>query len=511
MRGNVDVLMDRAPAGAEEAARAAIAALGPDVELRRLRMRQAGGRQFADVVIGVAAVGRGRPGPRGGRRGRGGGRAGAAGQRRRRPRRAAARTRPPRARPRRRGRRAGRARDPQPQPRRRRRAQRALAAPQAARRHDARRGPRRRRAARGRDPRGRAGGRRRPDPPRAADRAAGGRGGRGRRRRRSSGSFARRPGRAPRELRFLRTDAGLVAFLTLGLDGGTSLDDAHARASEIEERIRVEAPEIADVVVHTEPCPDEALHVQPEGARARARLARADRRRPDRPARRADAAGVLHRRRRRRASTPSTALADCDLLAPVLYPPAVRVFTPFERAETPFFSFRSPHPVLGPEAELPYPEGVEELDYGLGARGDDRRRRRDRRVHARERLDGARPRARRARGRVRARRRAATSRSRSARSLVTPDELAETGLVARVNGEERCGADLASSCIRWPELVAAAARNTALRPGDLLVAPASTAVHGPPLEPGRRRRARGRGDRRAAQPASGQLRDALLA
>ena len=45
--------MDRAPTRAEEEAREAIAEL-PDVELRRLRMRQAGGRQFADVVIGVA-------------------------------------------------------------------------------------------------------------------------------------------------------------------------------------------------------------------------------------------------------------------------------------------------------------------------------------------------------------------------------------------------------------------------------------------------------------------------
>ena len=54
IRTNVDVLMDRAPAGAELAARAAIDALRPRVELRRLRMRQAGGRQFADVVIGVA-------------------------------------------------------------------------------------------------------------------------------------------------------------------------------------------------------------------------------------------------------------------------------------------------------------------------------------------------------------------------------------------------------------------------------------------------------------------------
>jgi len=60
-------------------------------------------------------------------------------------------------------------------------------------------------------------------------------------------------GLPPRELRFLRTDAGVVALLTLGLDPQSTLAEAHARASEIEERIRLEQPEIADVVVHTEP------------------------------------------------------------------------------------------------------------------------------------------------------------------------------------------------------------------------------------------------------------------
>jgi len=60
-------------------------------------------------------------------------------------------------------------------------------------------------------------------------------------------------GSAPRELRFLRTDEGLVAFLTLGLDASTPLADAHSRASEIEERIRRARPGIADVIVHTEP------------------------------------------------------------------------------------------------------------------------------------------------------------------------------------------------------------------------------------------------------------------
>jgi len=60
-------------------------------------------------------------------------------------------------------------------------------------------------------------------------------------------------GTEPRRLRFLRTDAGLVAFLTLGLDGTSRLQDAHAHASEIEEQIRREWPDIADVIVHTEP------------------------------------------------------------------------------------------------------------------------------------------------------------------------------------------------------------------------------------------------------------------
>ena len=62
IRRNVDVLMDRAPADLEEAARAAIAAVEPPVELSRLRLRHSAGRMFADVVIRVspgAAVGQG--------------------------------------------------------------------------------------------------------------------------------------------------------------------------------------------------------------------------------------------------------------------------------------------------------------------------------------------------------------------------------------------------------------------------------------------------------------------
>ena len=60
-------------------------------------------------------------------------------------------------------------------------------------------------------------------------------------------------GVAPRAVRVLRTDDGVVAFVTLGLDPESSLASAHGRASEIEEQLRAEHPEIADVIVHTEP------------------------------------------------------------------------------------------------------------------------------------------------------------------------------------------------------------------------------------------------------------------
>jgi divalent metal cation (Fe/Co/Zn/Cd) transporter len=60
-------------------------------------------------------------------------------------------------------------------------------------------------------------------------------------------------GSPPREVRVLRTDEGLVAFVTLGFDPESTLAAAHARASEVEERLRSEHPEIADVIVHTEP------------------------------------------------------------------------------------------------------------------------------------------------------------------------------------------------------------------------------------------------------------------
>ena len=60
-------------------------------------------------------------------------------------------------------------------------------------------------------------------------------------------------GGRPRSVRFLRTDEGMMVFLTLGLPGAASLAEAHARASVIEERIRKALPDVADVIVHTEP------------------------------------------------------------------------------------------------------------------------------------------------------------------------------------------------------------------------------------------------------------------
>jgi cation diffusion facilitator family transporter len=60
-------------------------------------------------------------------------------------------------------------------------------------------------------------------------------------------------GAEPREVRFVRTDDGLVAYLTLGLAGERSLSDAHEVGGEVRARLRRECPELQDVVVHTEP------------------------------------------------------------------------------------------------------------------------------------------------------------------------------------------------------------------------------------------------------------------
>jgi cation diffusion facilitator family transporter len=253
MRRNVDVLMDRAPLAAEDAARRAIVALRPAIDLRRIRMRQAAGRHFADVVIGVApdaAVGQGHAAadavehavqsalpeadvvvhvePRGSD--------------------AAVRERAHAA---------------------------ALAVPQVREVHNvsvlsvdggievslhlklpgdmplddahaiAEEVERAIRVAVPEvggvqthlEPLAEAAGAEEVTGDEAAVRAI----------------VRDVVGAEPHEIRFLDTDEGLVAYLTLRLGSGQGLADAHARASEIEERIRLRLPDVADVVVHTEP------------------------------------------------------------------------------------------------------------------------------------------------------------------------------------------------------------------------------------------------------------------
>ncbi|HEV7943753.1 MAG TPA: cation diffusion facilitator family transporter [Solirubrobacteraceae bacterium] len=60
-----------------------------------------------------------------------------------------------------------------------------------------------------------------------------------------------RTGKEPRGTKLLRTDAGRVIFLTLNVSVETSLVDAHQLAGELEEALRLQIPDIADVVVHT--------------------------------------------------------------------------------------------------------------------------------------------------------------------------------------------------------------------------------------------------------------------
>jgi len=253
MRRNVDVLMDRAPADAESAARAAIRAMEPSVELRRLRMRQAAGRQFADVVIGVspsAAVGQGHAAADAVEEAVGEALPGAD---------VVVHVEPVEV-----------------ATVRERAHAAALAVPNVREVHnialvdvDGRTelslhvklpgeltledahaiAERLERSIRAAVPEI-AGVQTHLEPLTESSSASEVRAG--------GEADVRRivhelTGTEPRELRFLRTDAGLVAFLTLGLDATCRLDEAHARASEIEEQIRRALPDIDDVIVHTEP------------------------------------------------------------------------------------------------------------------------------------------------------------------------------------------------------------------------------------------------------------------
>jgi divalent metal cation (Fe/Co/Zn/Cd) transporter len=62
-----------------------------------------------------------------------------------------------------------------------------------------------------------------------------------------------RTGAAPLMVKLLLTDSGRVVFLTLKVGAGQKLVAAHELASELEDELRGQIADIADVVVHTEP------------------------------------------------------------------------------------------------------------------------------------------------------------------------------------------------------------------------------------------------------------------
>ncbi len=181
------------------------------------------------------------------------------------------------------------------------------------------------------------------------------------------------------------------------------------------------------------------------------------------------------------------ALEEVRLLPPVLQPPSIRDFYAFEghvrRArelrgagpvpqewyEIPVFYFSNPTAVYGPDDAVPFPEDTRELDYELevaaviGAEGDiggftvmnDWSARDLQRVEMRVGLGPSKGKD------------FATS---LGPVVVTPDEFDGTNaeMVARVNGEERSRGNLRDLHHSWEAIVAHAARNTRLLPGDVL-------------------------------------------
>jgi fumarylacetoacetate (FAA) hydrolase len=179
-------------------------------------------------------------------------------------------------------------------------------------------------------------------------------------------------------------------------------------------------------------------------------------------------------------------LAEVELRPPVLNPPSVRDFMAFELHvantrrlagrevppewyEQPVFYFSNPAAIYGPEQDVPYPAETERLDYELevaaiiGAEGRiggftvmNDWSARD--IQLAEMRVGLGP----AKGKD-----FATS---LGPVVVTPDEFdgSEAELVARVNGEERSRGNLRDLFHGWDALLAQAARNTELRPGDVI-------------------------------------------
>ncbi len=63
----------------------------------------------------------------------------------------------------------------------------------------------------------------------------------------------RHTGAEPSDVRFRDSDRGRIALVTASVPGKQPLEAAHRRAGLIEADVRDERPELADVIVHTEP------------------------------------------------------------------------------------------------------------------------------------------------------------------------------------------------------------------------------------------------------------------
>ena len=186
---------------------------------------------------------------------------------------------------------------------------------------------------------------------------------------------------------------------------------------------------------------------------------------------------------RRHAEYP---LAEVAFRPPVQHPPSVRDFYAFEQHvktaratrgqevppewyEIPVFYFSNPAAIYGPEDEIPKPPDTNELDYELevaaviGADGqiggftimNDWSARDLQRAEMKVGLGPAKGKD------------FATS---IGPLLVTPDEFDGSSgtMLARVNGEERSRGNLSDMFHSWDAIAAHAARNTQLRPGDVL-------------------------------------------
>jgi cation diffusion facilitator family transporter len=70
-------------------------------------------------------------------------------------------------------------------------------------------------------------------------------------------------GSPPIAVRFRDAEAGRILLLDIALPGEQPLRVAHRRAGEVEEAVRVECPELVDVIVHTEPAAGESPAVPP--------------------------------------------------------------------------------------------------------------------------------------------------------------------------------------------------------------------------------------------------------